>query len=656
MIKSITRRLVLFAAVVIVAGSSLGVALPQLAQHASAAGCQSPALMFGRWKWCGYFYNKFEDSGTPVRLAGVPSSVNTAQDFINLVTADYLSFDTQKITEAVFIVRTMIGDPLPNPPCALGTCKTLSNAQLTDFANRVKGYASTNETGSQSFGPSGRIDWFKSDYMHCGMSNSYYQPTYHDIAPYVINSANTPECNNTGIKFDHIIFYNSSGAELWRIRRLCMNPLGTIKALAAPPASFALTSGITITSGGSPLPAGSFVEPGDQVSFSYNVNNSQAGTASGITCTLHSNNYSGYDTTAPTGGAPAGVTCRSTFGPGNTNLGTENIASAPNDNSLCRSLTVSPSSSSGGTSTASVCVFVASKPYFRAYGGDVSAGNPQSSACTTVTKAGIVSWTKGSAGAYAGASTQYAALALDTIYDFATSVGNGAGAAAPPTGLSFASTTASGPDNFGGMFGNGSLQCMPDYYASASGGTLPSPNLAIDPTGTYTENSPYTISGGLLTAPARIALYVNGDLTINNGITYPATWTSADPPLVMVVVKGNIYINQNVHQLDGLYVAQGGTIYTCTNGGVPYNPGSITNGTFNGPCNQKLVVHGAFVAQQIQLLRTNGSLKQSNATETATGGFQAETFDYSPSLWMALPPNVPTVSDYDSITSLPPIL
>src|SRR5262245_36108243 len=102
------RRIVLLFAILVVASSSLGLALPQLAKTVSAAGCEAPSIVFGRWKWCGYFYNRYEDPGDQVRLAGVPASVNTAGTFVSLVLGDYASGDTQRITEAVFFIREVI--------------------------------------------------------------------------------------------------------------------------------------------------------------------------------------------------------------------------------------------------------------------------------------------------------------------------------------------------------------------------------------------------------------------------------------------------------------------------------------------------------------------------------------------------------------------
>jgi hypothetical protein len=654
------RRIFVFSAVVFIAGSSLGLALPILAQKAAAAtACDPPSIMFGRYRWCGYFYNKFIDEGPSVRDGGVPAGVNNASDFINLVEGDYASGDAHKITEAVFVVREMIGAGLPTPPCALNTCKTLTAAQFKDFEDRVKAYANTSENGSVSTGTNGSIQWFHSDYMHCGDFNSYYQEKWHDIAPFIIDTSNTPDCNNSAVRFDHIEFLDKSGNVLWKIRRPCMNPIGTIKPLATAPPQYNLTPSITATSGGSALTSGSYVQEGDPITFTYNVNNSMADTATGISCQAHANDTTGWKAipspAETTGATPSGVTCKSSFTSGNNNLGTETIASAPNDTSLCRSLIVNPSSPTAGAKSSEICVYVSSRPYMRVYGGDVSAGNPQPSACGTTTNAGIVGWSKDLI-SHSGAGAQYAALAISSIYDYATSLGNGAGAATAGSGLAFANTGASG-DTYGGSFG--SLPCITDYYANKTGGTFTGGAIGGN-NGSFTANGPITVSGSVNAATGqKFVLYVNGNVTINGNITYAGNFDPSNMPIVEIVASGSIFIDRSVTQLDGLYVAQAngtagsGTIYTCTNLATQYTVDAT--GAFNSACHSTLTVNGAFVANQVRFLRTNGTVKQSSAGE-APGSNQAEVFNYSPALWMAQLPNIPADNNYDSITSLPPIL
>jgi hypothetical protein len=108
-----------------------------------------------------------------------------------------------------------------------------------------------------------------------------------------------------------------------------------------------------------------------------------------------------------------------------------------------------------------------------------------------------------------------------------------------------------------------------------------------------------------------------------------------------------------------VYIAQksgatGGSIYTCATSAAPLP----LDGNLYSACNNKLVVNGIFSANQILLMRTVGSVGQANAGETAGSNNAAEVFNYSPAMWLAQPPGGSTTgsSNYDSITSLPPIL
>ena len=127
-----------------------------------------------------------------------------------------------------------------------------------------------------------------------------------------------------------------------------------------------------------------------------------------------------------------------------------------------------------------------------------------------------------------------------------------------------------------------------------------------------------------------------------------------------------MFIDNDVTQLDGLYVAQqstsstdDGIIFTCTSSpvGGPYvQPTLGVGGTFASTCDTKLTVNGSFVARQVRLLRTIGTLRQSNAADNAGVPFVAEVFNYNPALWITQPSDDAGGADYDAINSLPPIL
>ncbi|HSX32938.1 MAG TPA: hypothetical protein VLF91_01230 [Candidatus Saccharimonadales bacterium] len=423
----------------------------------------------------------------------------------------------------------------------------------------------------------------------------------------------------------------------------------------------------TVTDASGAVVPSNVAEPGGGIKFTYSVNNSGTTISQSATCTIYGVTKPGYytaptpnDTSGPPLGVPTG--CPRTFPVGNTTLSTVEpipAASIVANTTICRTLVVSPSTFGGGPKSYESCVLIAAKPYLRVYGGDVSAGDGfnsgQADNCSLNNAAAIVSWNREAAPAparYAAAGVQYAAQAMNTIFDFSTTLGNAAGAAAPSS-LAFANIGRPSGGNFGGSYG--AVPCATDYYGTQPGGT-PTGNAinlgsAALTTGVYTTSGATTI-GGTFNTNKQVAVYVNGDVHITSDIVYPASWTMGTTPLLELIVKGNIYVNRGVHQIAGLYVAQptgaaGGVIYTCDN-----NP----DGTLYGNCNSKLTINGAFVAGEVDFLRTFGTQGQATSAETAAGGQGAEVFNYSPALWMATPPGQSTNNNYDAITSLPPIL
>ncbi|HSX16647.1 MAG TPA: hypothetical protein VLH86_00940 [Patescibacteria group bacterium] len=419
---------------------------------------------------------------------------------------------------------------------------------------------------------------------------------------------------------------------------------------------------VTVNGGAS---AGNVAEVNDTVAFTYAVNNTGSTGSVSVTCNIYGKVYTGYqsvpappDSSSDAGYVPPGTGCPRAFPTGNTTLVTETIPASTGNRTICRALWVNPSTTGGTSKGTEVCVLVTNKPYLRAYGGDVSAGNGFSSGtgstCTINSEAAVVGWNKESAGSFAGAGAQFAVYALDQIYDVATALGNTGGAPAG-SGLAFTNTTPSG-GNFGGTVG--SLPCISDYYGLApttAALTVTDLGSASLVTGAYNKTGPVTLSG-TLTAVKRVSIYVLGDVIINNNITYPASWTSGDAPLVEIVAKGNIYVGSNVTQLDGVYIAQpsgasGGTIYTCSTGAA-----AVATNLLASTCGSKLTINGSFIANQVQFLRAAGSVAQSSAGETSAASKAAEVFNYGPAAWMPYPPGLANTTDYDSINSLPPIL
>lgn len=292
------------------------------------------------------------------------------------------------------------------------------------------------------------------------------------------------------------------------------------------------------------------------------------------------------------------------------------------------------------------------KPYFNVTGGDVSAGpgmslDGQDCAVPRVDKAGAVSWTRGPNENYLGAGTQYAAFVLNHLQEFATAQGSGI----VPTGMSFANTAASQIDLnaglYGGMFNGGA--CIPDYFADASD---------VQNGDRVLTGLPGFPGGGNVPNAARINYYINGDLYINSNVRFSGNYASvADIPSFWVVVKGNIFIDPAVAQLDGVYIAQPtsanpaskGIIYTCGNDSTPpFTPLGLDRDLHN-VCNSTLTVNGSITGRQIWLMRTAGDVSST----------PAETVNYSPEVWLTVRKRGGAnyqITKYDSITSLPPVL
>ncbi len=313
---------------------------------------------------------------------------------------------------------------------------------------------------------------------------------------------------------------------------------------------------------------------------------------------------------------------------------------------------------------------VVTKPYFRVYHGDISAG--MGLACDgwtgiydTVTsplaRATIQAFNNGG-GSYSGAGSTLAAQAIDSIDQFATDSAS-ATAAGPPRGLTLANLAGT----YGGFFGIGGTHCPIDYFAASDGTTISSSTLFanLKPNGTYVKSGNLRVFNTAPTYDGKITVYVDGNVNIVNNISYDTTgWSANDVPLFRLIVKGNIYISPGVTRLDGIYIAQpntpvidddssnGGYIYTCAH--PPYaKPSSSEIAT---SCRNNLRVTGSLVAVGFRLYKSNGTLFQATPNESANDNI-AETFTYSPEVWLSqIGTGCDPTCGIDAITSLPPVL
>jgi hypothetical protein len=306
------------------------------------------------------------------------------------------------------------------------------------------------------------------------------------------------------------------------------------------------------------------------------------------------------------------------------------------------------------------CASVSGSPYFKVYGSDIRAGGTISTDCTAApqvsTNANVLGHNKGAA-SYAGAGTQYAVLASGAISGVASSqyLSNENPASAVGSGLWFANVGS--PGGFADM---GCVDFTPDDMTAEVG----------PKTVTQADVTPGTGAGHQVTRYVKGDVYIGSDIKvlINNVASIEKL------PYFRLIVEGNIYIGKGVHRLDGTYVAMptsdpnSGNIYTCATGN-----GSLEPNTLSG-CEDQLVVNGAFAARSIKLLRDCGSLAYAGADGAESTFFDAqttedeakcssgsnhaaETFNYSPELWLTKNSNTTSGEfGFDSISRLAPVL
>jgi len=367
---------------------------------------------------------------------------------------------------------------------------------------------------------------------------------------------------------------------------------------------------------------------------------------------------------------------------------------------ICISYTVSPEqgqmtsngSPIGGTGSVdsdSTCVNLVDKPYAHFFGLDVSAGgsfDTGNNKClgTSPTLGGIAASFKAAGPPARGSAVQYGALALGTVGGF--------GSASLRTSLPFSQNGLTFA-NSGGFFGSlGVTHCVPDYFNTKPATLIKSTsdvNLASfdgigdkTPQQSWYGRSPGTNISGFVGVGAgiakdnRIAIYITGNAYIEQDITFKDTaWaTPDDVPSFYLVATGDIYVSPDVSELDGVYVAKG-AIYTCAQDNFTKFPSA----TMYDACSNQLTVNGAFIAQQVYLYRTYGSLRNSLGGESPinpNGGdctintrlagrsnlydCAAEVFNFSPETFLGKPalgsPPSSGITKYDFISSFSPVL
>lgn len=331
-------------------------------------------------------------------------------------------------------------------------------------------------------------------------------------------------------------------------------------------------------------------------------------------------------------------------------------------------------------------------PYLKVYGGDVMAGSAFASSvggdsCTANPAppdngtAGIYSWnTQNNPTTFVGASSQEGAFATGVVRGFGTAdnigLANGHG---PPDSLTFSNTS-------GGLYGYGggftTPYCVPDYYNDLQANHAPTITPKIVGPGQSLNNilgtnagaayitnygPGHNIRGFQINSP--IIILATGNFTIDVNTLFPpsetATSNMSGLPMLYVVDKGgNIYINNDVNRvtnLSGVFIDEpngnaGGTIYDCAN---PHTGMGPDTKPFT-ECTNPLTVDGSFIANSIDFERTNGTSVAAPPNPAGTcqspDSQSAESFCYTPLIWLANPFSATNSSTNDYISEVPPTL
>jgi hypothetical protein len=570
---------------------------------------------------------------------------------------NYAGASIHNKTGVAYIVCTMLGYD-PGSSCVnAGYLNNTSNGYNDRLITSAGWTSLTNRLDNPNLSVSWNNNYSKTTLS--GFKNSTYSSPNHTS----INYQDVITYNQSSSEAFALIIFSVDGSVKYRLARDCANPVGTGLPLPTPTPTPVSTPTPTPVSTPTPTPIptpkpaiatpnsihnpSTDVDPGIPVYFTHYVTPGSSNPSSPA--------YTGnWQITRTINGVTVGTaTASGTF----TITGTTPSYYAAKNNErqytplpsdinkeICEILTLSNPSAglTYATNPSKTCLHVVSRPIVKFSGLDVNFCNRNDN---NASNASIHTWATLKDGVYVGSSSQYALFAYNTIS------GDGGGDSkgfysgdianvTNPKRLTFANTSGT----FGADWGSAQSVCY-DYFNkeyNAADASRPGIKKVAD---YQASNQPATETN--LANGNRLTVYVTGDAILDRNITYTSTaWAStAEIPSYRLIVKGNIFITNNVTQLDGFYFA-GGNIYTCSN--------TAKTTTFPGyeNCTNPLTVNGAFEALgSVKYWRTGGSL----AADTP-----AEVFKFSPEMLLGVWMNSasdPSGADnpIQSVISLPPV-
>lgn len=382
-------------------------------------------------------------------------------------------------------------------------------------------------------------------------------------------------------------------------------------------------------------PSTSTAQQNDSVTFTYRIQITGNTRSQGIACRIVGHSPGpGYtplpqqdvDKNPPLTPQPP-TDCLREFPQNSTTvIATENvdIGDLSPGSRVCRTLVIAPKNETGGhRSSAEACVVIAKTPLVHFMGNDVWAGGGMQAtrpACNTSAKIQTTAKTLRD-GSVAGSGVEYAAFALNRIINFGSANKALVDPAAPfGKTLSFANFDSNNLGFFGAP-----RHCINDYvarYDKATNDTGIPAAINVSGSGTSVINvsGPRSFSGDVAEGAQKIYL-VEGDVSITGDIKYPATYNNqAAIPSLVIIATGNMTVEPNVTQMDGIFVTRG--VFSTCNPPSPVLSVSV--------CERQLVVNGAVLATRMNLLRTHGA----DGSDDTARKRPAEVFNFNAELYL----------------------
>lgn len=525
----------------------------------------------------------------------IPSSVNTVVELVSFLQGKNSSSDKHNKTGSAFIVCLMLQQT------------TFSGCKTAGFIvnNRTITASGWSELSDRLNNPSLSINFKKYVNKKANFTNSAYDTVAGDTYIY------TRGKNESG----YAIVIKNGADTIFSMFRHCANPLDGLPGLPPPPIikyAYTLTPHLTLTS--------DLVESGNGV-YTQNlyVNNNGDGTVSPpITWKIKRNINSGAFSDVYAGPTNPTIPLGDTGLPQYSTNDTDYDAGTK----LCYKLSVLPHSNSDSgwvDSAENSCVVVGKRPKTRILGSDLLVRGG--------TDTSISSKTVGGSSRTFGSWVEYAIFATGSITKTASGsafadtgmpTDNSVSAACRYSTLSFVNvpTTPEGSTvctGTGGTIGGYSnISAVPNIGSSFTAdnanlsGTVMPQNLGsgVYPAASLTMGNPAipSVLPGARSVIIKAAgtVKIVGDLLYSNG---PYTRISDVPQLV--IIAGNIDIADNVKRIDAWLVAKDGYINTCSS----YNGATlaVNAGLSVNMCQNKLVVNGPVMANNLYLRRTAGS-------------------------------------------------